>query len=77
MGKRGDGVRQRRYLTFHQLCERWGGCSLMTLENKLRKDPNFPKAIKLPGGRLRLFLEEEVERYERAAVVTTRKMAEA
>jgi hypothetical protein len=71
MGKHGDGARRRKFLTFRQLSERWGNCSLMTLENRLRKDPRFPKVYKL--GRLRMVDEEHVETYERASVVM-RKM---
>ena len=68
-----DGAVRRRFLTIPQLCERWGDCSLMTVENRMRKDPRFPKIYVLPGSRLRMVDEAEVEQYERASVVA-RKM---
>ena len=74
MTKRDDGAgRQRKFITFNQLCERWGDCAHMTLEIRLRKDPNFPKVYQLPGSRLRLFDVEQVETYERASVVARPK----
>lgn len=72
MATKDDGARRRKFLTFNQLCERWGDCSHMTLENRLRKDPHFPKVIRLPGSRLRMFDEAEIEAYERASVVVRR-----
>jgi len=58
----------KRYLTFAQLRERWGGVSSMFVERRIREDPDFPKAMRFRGGRIRLFDEEEVEAYERKAV---------
>jgi hypothetical protein len=58
----------KRYLTFNQLRERWGNCSAMFVERKLKSDPSFPKPMRLSGARLRLFDEDDVERYERASV---------
>jgi predicted DNA-binding transcriptional regulator AlpA len=59
--------RDKRFLTFKQLRQRWGNIAPMTLERRLRDDPRFPQPIRLTGGRIRLFSEEEVEAYERAA----------
>jgi hypothetical protein len=39
----------------------------MTIERKLRSDPNFPKAMRL--GRIRLFRLEDIESYERSKIV--------
>jgi hypothetical protein len=60
----------KRFLTFKQLQERWGNCSFMFLERKLREDPQFPKPIKV--GRRRLIDEELIEAYERSAVYSYR-----
>jgi hypothetical protein len=57
-----------RYLTVNSLRERWGGVSQMFIERRLQDDPNFPRPMRFPGGRLRLFDEEAIEKYERAAV---------
>ena len=35
-------VRFKRYLTGPQVCERYGGRSLVWLWRKLKADPNFP-----------------------------------
>jgi hypothetical protein len=40
----------------------------MFIERRMRNDPNFPKAMQFPGGRLRLFDEDQIEAYERNAV---------
>jgi hypothetical protein len=61
--------RKRRFITFVDLCKRWGDCAHMTVEFKIRKDPNFPRIYTM-GGRIRLFDLEEVEAYERASVVS-------
>jgi len=58
----------KRYLTVNELRERWGGVSQMFIERRLQADPSFPKPMRFPGGRLRLFDEEAIEKYERAAV---------
>jgi hypothetical protein len=62
-------TKPKRYLTVVQLRERWGNVSQMFVERRMRSDPDFPKAMKFPRGRLRLFDESEVEEYERKAVV--------
>jgi len=56
-----------RFLTTAQIRQLWGNCSHMTIERKLRSDPNFPKAMRL--GRIRLFRLEDIESYERSKIV--------
>ena len=42
----------------------------MTVERRMEADPNFPRPILLgPKARVRLWDEEEIEKYERASVV--------
>ena len=53
-----------------QLQARWGNCSHMTVERRMDADPNFPRPILLgPMARVRLWDEEQIEKYERASVV--------
>jgi predicted DNA-binding transcriptional regulator AlpA len=56
-----------------QLRERWGGCSHMLIERRLRNDPDFPKPVRLGGGEKgsgwRFFDEAEIESYERRKAV--------
>jgi hypothetical protein len=61
-------VTDKRFITFPQLAERWGNCSDMYVERRLRADPNFPKVYRF-GGRVRFLDLTEVERYERSKVV--------
>lgn len=74
MATRNDAEPQRKFITFAGLAKRWE-CVRMTVENRMRKDPNFPRAYVLPGGRIRLFDLADVERYERAAVVERKAAA--
>jgi len=60
--------KSKRYLTVAELRHRWGNVSQMFIERRLQYDPDFPKPMKFPGGRLRLFDEEAIENYERKAV---------
>jgi hypothetical protein len=62
-------TRAKRYLTVKMLRARWGDCSHMLIERKLRDDPTFPQYIKV--GKARLFDEEDIESYERAAACRT------
>jgi hypothetical protein len=57
----------KKYLTFNQVCERWGNCNPMSLERKLRDDAAFPRPVRLLDGRRRYFDLAEIEAYERAA----------
>ena len=61
--------RQKRFLTMRQLQTRWGNCSHMTIERRMEADRNFPRPMRLPQARVRLWDEEEIEAYERASVV--------
>jgi hypothetical protein len=58
----------KKYLTLNQLRERWGNCSHMFVERRLRADPDFPKPMRFDGGRTRLFALDEVEAYERSKI---------
>jgi hypothetical protein len=65
-----SNAQSRRFLTLDQLRERWGNCSRQTIESRIRNDPLFPAVHRIgPGGRVRLFDEEQVVTYERAGVV--------
>jgi hypothetical protein len=57
----------KKYLTFNQVCARWGDCTSMSLERKLRDDPSFPKPVRLLDGRRRYFELSAIEAYERNA----------
>jgi predicted DNA-binding transcriptional regulator AlpA len=61
-----DPKRTKTFLTANQLCERWGNCSSMFIERRL-KDPKFPQPIKL-GGRIRFFALDQIEAYERSRI---------
>jgi predicted DNA-binding transcriptional regulator AlpA len=60
-------TKPKKFLTVNQLTERWGDCSRMLIERRLREDPRFPRPMRL-GGRLRLFAEDEVEAYEKSFI---------
>jgi hypothetical protein len=57
----------KKYLTLNQLCERWGNCTTMSIERKLRDDKTFPQPVRLLDGRMRYFALDEIEAYERKA----------
>jgi predicted DNA-binding transcriptional regulator AlpA len=57
----------KKYLTLNQLRERWGNCSHMFVERRLKSDPTFPKPMKLDG-RVRLFALDAIEAYERSKI---------
>jgi hypothetical protein len=59
--------RLKKYLTLNQLCERWGDCTSMSIERKLRDDPTFPQPVRLLDGRMRYFDLAAIEAYERNA----------
>jgi predicted DNA-binding transcriptional regulator AlpA len=67
--------REKRYLSSNQLRERWGGVSHMFLQRRVHEDPRFPKPRKF-GGRIRFWLETEIEEYEAACVRLDEKIAE-
>lgn len=54
------------WITAKQVCERYGGRSLMWLWRKVRDDANFPRPAYF--GRLQFFKMEELEAYERAII---------
>jgi predicted DNA-binding transcriptional regulator AlpA len=55
---------KKEFIRTNQLRKRWGGCSHMFIERRLKSDPTFPRPVKF-GGRLRLWDLDEVEAYER------------
>jgi len=57
----------KKYLTTKQLRQRWGGCSHMLIERRLKSDPDFPRPVQF-GKRWRLWPLDKVEAYERARV---------
>jgi hypothetical protein len=58
-------VTGRKFITTSQLCARWGDCSHMTVERKLKFDPSFPRPYHFT--RVRMFDLAEIEAYERGA----------
>ncbi len=60
-----DTTTNKRRLTSKQLRHRWGDVSHMFLERRLKKDPAFPRPIKIGSSRIRLWDEAEIEAYER------------
>jgi hypothetical protein len=66
----GDGEPSRAskiYLTTAQLRRRWGGCSAMFIERRLKDDPAMPRPMKL-GLRIRFFDLNAIENYERSQI---------
>ncbi len=57
----------KSYLTAKQLRRRYGNRSHMWIERRLRGDPTFPRPVYF--GRFRFWALDELERWERAAVV--------
>ena len=64
-------IEQRRFITVAQLMERWA-CSRQTIERLARKDPAFPSFYKIGGANRRTVRVDQVESYERGAVVQRR-----
>ena len=67
-------IEQHRFITLRQLMERWQ-CSRQTIERLSRKDPAFPSFYKIGGANRRTVRVDQVESYERAAVVARREAA--
>jgi hypothetical protein len=63
--------KRKQYLTVQDLKRRWR-VSQQFIERKVR-EPGFPTYMQLPGSRIRLFDEEVIEQYERAAVKQSTK----
>jgi hypothetical protein len=55
------------FITATQVRQRYGGMSHMWLENKLKHDPDFPRAHKIGG--MRMFRIADLEAFERQRVV--------
>ena len=64
-------VTGRKFITTAQLCARWGHCSHMTVERKLKFDATFPRPYHFT--RVRMFDLAEIEEYERNAARTLRQ----
>jgi hypothetical protein len=62
-----------RFLTTRQLRHRWGDCSHMFIERRLKADPDMPQPDYF--GRLRFFRLSKIETYE--AKRSTARQAEA
>jgi hypothetical protein len=60
------GVPKRKhYSTANQVCERYGGRSLMWLWRLLKSDPRFPRPFTTgSSGKLRLFDDDELDAYD-------------
>lgn len=58
-----------KYLTMSQVCARYGDCSPMTIERRLKNDPRFPQPMPFGSKRMRLWDLSKLEQYERALVV--------
>lgn len=61
------------YLRAPQVCERYGGVSFMWLARTLKRDPSFPRPVKL--GRLRFFKVSDLVEWERAAAAARNENA--
>ena len=61
----------QKFITTAQLRSRWGGCSHMTIERKLKRDPKFPRPYHIM--RVRMFDLAEIEAYERSAARSPRR----
>lgn len=60
--------KRKRYLGMNDLLERWG-VGKQTVERRLRNDPAFPQPFKFPNSPIRKWTEEQIEDYEKLAVV--------
>jgi predicted DNA-binding transcriptional regulator AlpA len=61
----------KSYLTVAQLRKRWGSCSHMFVERRLRNDADFPRPVKLGSSSIRLWAAEDIEEYEARCVART------
>jgi hypothetical protein len=61
-------TRAKKYLTSGQLRERWGNCSHMFIQRRIKSDPLMPRPKRFGGSRIRFFDIEEIEAYERLGV---------
>ena len=66
MGKTITNSRQENFIKRKQLLERWG-ISAMTLERRLRVDPQMPRPVRFDIGprAVRFWRLSEIETYER------------
>jgi predicted DNA-binding transcriptional regulator AlpA len=55
-----------------QLRERYGDVSHMWIERRLKRDPTFPRPVKLGGSSLRMFDLDQLEQWERACAVAAK-----
>ena len=62
-----------QFLTMAQLRQRWGDCSHMFIERKLKDDPTFPRPYRLGEGARphRMWSIDEISAYERSRVSRT------
>lgn len=63
------GKQTKKFITFQQLQTRWGDCSHMFIERRMREDPTFPPHYQMGPGATRLFALNDIEKYERSCVV--------
>ncbi|WP_369720052.1 helix-turn-helix transcriptional regulator [Bradyrhizobium sp. LLZ17] len=59
------------YLKTRQVQHRYGGCSHMFIERRLKNDPTFPRPVFM--GRLRFWKLSELEQWEQASVERAEK----
>jgi predicted DNA-binding transcriptional regulator AlpA len=62
-----QAAKTKSYLTAKQLRGRYGNRSHMWIERRLTEDPNFPRPVYF--GRFRFWALDEIEQWERAAIV--------
>ena len=65
---------QKRFISVQELAERWD-CHVMSIERRIRTDPNFPKTFRFM--RHRRFDLSDVEAHERKSVVAGREKRHA
>jgi predicted DNA-binding transcriptional regulator AlpA len=63
------------YISARQVCQRYGGLSMMWLERKLQRDTTFPQPHKF--GERRFFKLEDLVAWERKAAVKSKAKAAA
>ena len=65
--------KSKKWKTTRQVQERYGDCSHMWIERRLKDDPDFPRPVKFT--RLRMWAEDELDVYDRICAARGRRDA--